>query len=278
MLGRTLNLPCMIARGASRGVSSSLVTIDHGESGVAKLLMNRPPVNSLNLELLQGLRASLEEVHADKSVKGLVLGTAKPGIFSAGLDITEMHDPDEARLNEFWRTLQEVWLSLYGARLPVIAAVEGHAPAGGCLLAMACDERVMATGKFKMGLNETILGIVAPPFFIDTMVNTIGHRETERMLGLGMQVDAEAAVRIGMVDEAVPLEDVMPRAEALLANWMKIPAAARFETKTRLRAPALDKLKATQDQDRANFVSFILTDQVQASLGSYIAMLKKPRK
>ena len=74
------------------------------------------------------------------------------------------------------------------------------------------------------------------------MVNTIGHRESERMLGLGMQVDAEAALRMGMVDEAVPLEDVMPRAEALLVHWMKIPAAARFETKTRLRSAALEKL------------------------------------
>jgi 3,2-trans-enoyl-CoA isomerase len=257
---------------------SGLVSVEHGENGVAKLLLNRAPVNSLNLELLQEIRTSLDEVHADKAVKGIILGTTKPGIFSAGLDITEMYEPDEARLNEFWRNLQEVWMGLYGSRLPTVAAVEGHAPAGGCLLAMSCDERVMATGKFKMGLNETLLGIVAPPWFIDTMVNTIGHRESERMLGLGLQVDAEAAVRMGMVDQAVALEEVMPAAEAKLAHWMKIPAAARFETKMRLRNGPIEKLKATQDQDIADFVNFILTDQVQASLGGYIAMLKKPRK
>jgi 3,2-trans-enoyl-CoA isomerase len=261
-----------------RSALGDLVTIEHGEGGIAKLLLNRGPVNSLNLEMLQSIHAGLAEVHADKSVKGIVLGTTKPGIFSAGLDIMEMYEPDEERLNAFWSALQDVWIELYGSRLPTVAAVEGHSPAGGCLLAMSCDERVMATGKYKIGLNETLLGIVAPPWFIDTMVNTIGHRESERMLGLGRQVDAEAALAMGLVDAAVPLEDVVSTSEGLLSNWMRIPAAARFETKCRMRSAAIEKLKATRDQDRADFVNFCLTDKVQASLGAYIASLKKPRK
>jgi 3,2-trans-enoyl-CoA isomerase len=255
-----------------------LVKIERGEGGVAKLLLNRPPVNSLNLELLQAIHSGLEEVHADKSVKGLILGTTKPGIFCAGLDIMEMYEPDEARLNQFWTTLQEVWIALYGSRLPVVAAVEGHSPAGGCLLAMSCDERVMAQGKFKMGLNETLLGIVAPPWFIDTMVNTIGHRHSEKMLGQGLQVDADAALRMGLVDAAVPLEDVMATSEQLLKGWMRIPPAARFETKSRMRQATIAKLRATQDSDRDAFVNFCLTDKVQGSLGAYIASLKKPKK
>ena len=144
-----------------------------------------------------------------------------------------------------------------------------------CLLAMSCDERVMATGKFKIGLNETLLGIVAPPWFIDTMVNTIGHREAERMLGLGRQVDAEAALAMNLVDAAVPIEEVVDTAEGLLKPWMRIPAAARYETKCRLRKPAIERLKAAKDQDREDFVGFITSEKVQASLGAYIASLKK---
>jgi len=242
------------------------------------VLLNRAPVNSLSLEVLKELHAALAEVHADSQVKGLILGTSKPGIFSAGLDIMEMYNPDEARLNEFWTCLQEVWISLYGSRLPVVAAVEGHSPAGGCMLAMCCDERVMATGKYKIGLNETLLGIVAPPWFIDTMVNTIGHRESERMLGQGLQVNAEDAVRIGLVDVAVPIEEVMPTSEAILKNWMRIPAAARYETKCRLRMKTIDQLKARQADDTKDFVDFIMTSKAQESLGAYISSLKKPKK
>jgi 3,2-trans-enoyl-CoA isomerase len=258
-----------------RGAVGDLVKLEHSGDGVLKLLLNRGPVNSLNLELLQSIHAGLAEAHLDKTVKGVVLGTTKPGIFSAGLDIMEMYEPDEDRLNAFWSTLQDVWIELYGSRLPTVAAVEGHSPAGGCLLAMSCDERVMATGKFKIGLNETLLGIVAPPWFIDTMVNTIGHREAERMLGLGRQVVAEDALKMNLIDAAVPIEEVVATSETMLRNWMRIPAAARFETKCRLRGAAIEKLKATKDQDRADFVNFIMTDQVQTSLGAYIASLKK---
>ncbi len=81
----------------------------------------------------------------------------------------------------------------------------------------------MATGKPVMGLNETKLGIAAPFWMKDVMVNTIGHRETEKMLGLGLQVDAVTAKRIGLVDEAVEVEQVLPVAEALLQQWLAIP-------------------------------------------------------
>lgn len=112
---------------------------------------------------------------------------------------------------------------MYTSRLATVAAIEGHSPAGGCLLAMCCDWRVMATGKPMIGLNETQLGIVAPPWFKDTFVNTIGHREAEKMLGLGLQVDASKAKSIGLVDEAVPVEEVFPRAEAAMTRWLMIP-------------------------------------------------------
>ena len=123
--------------------------------------------------------------------------------------------------------------------------------------------------------NQTLLGIVAPPWFIDTMVNTIGQRESERMLGLGLQIDAEKALSVGLVDAAVPIEDVMSTSEQILANWMRIPAAARYETKCRMRSATIEKLKAQQAQDTAAFVGFITNEKVQASLGGYIASLKK---
>jgi 3,2-trans-enoyl-CoA isomerase len=128
-----------------------------------------------------------------------------------------------AKLDKFWTALQDLYLRLYTTRLAAVAAIEGHSPAGGCLLAMCCDYRIMTSGKPMIGLNETQLGIVAPTWFRDTFVNTIGHRQAEKMLGLGLQVDATKAKAIGLVDEAVPLEEVFPRAQASIEKWLAIP-------------------------------------------------------
>lgn len=162
---------------------------------------------------------------------------------------------------------------------------------------MCCDYRIMTAGKPMIGLNETQLGIVAPTWFRDTFVNTIGHREAEKMLGLGLQVDATKAKAIGLVDEAVPLEEVFPRAQAAMDKWLAIPGMncafgctcasdsifcalatsdlARVKTKLLMRQETADRLIATRQKDLEDFSDFAQTDKVQKSLGFYLASLKK---
>ncbi|CAH1273111.1 ECI1 [Branchiostoma lanceolatum] len=207
----------------------------------------------------------------------MVLASAAPGIFSAGLDILEMYQSTPERCVAFWRALQDAWLNLYGSRLITMAAIEGHSPAGGCLLAMSCDYRVMAEGKFQIGLNETKLGIVAPFWFTDVMLNTIGHRETEKALQLGALYSAQQALSIGLVDKVVPLAEVMPTVEGELKNWLQIPAAARVITKTSMRKAVLDRLRSQKEKDAQFFADFINRDSVQKSLGMYIASLQKKK-
>lgn len=136
--------------------------------------------------------------------KILLLFQSSNSVFSAGLDILEMYNPTKDNLAVFWTTLQNTWLSLYRTSIPTVAAInvryhskreipreskipgvlvdftlciilsyfysssQGHAPAGGCLLALSCEYRVMVGPKFTIGLNETQLGIVAPPWYINT--------------------------------------------------------------------------------------------------------------
>ncbi|RLN58851.1 hypothetical protein BBJ28_00010770 [Nothophytophthora sp. Chile5] len=210
-----------------------------------------------------------------------------------------------AKISKFWTALQDLYLRLYTTRLASVAAIEGHSPAGGCLLAMCCDYRIMTSGKPMIGLNETQLGIVAPTWFRDTFVNTIGHRQAEKMLGLGLQVDATKAKSIGLVDEAVALEEVFPRSEAAISKWLAIPGAmlfieqwgevivselthfsinialsypadmARVRTKLLMRQETADRLIAIRQQDLEAFTDFAQTDKVQKSLGMYLASLKK---
>ncbi|CAH0475526.1 unnamed protein product [Peronospora belbahrii] len=237
--------------------------------------LNRPPVNSLSTALIQELETTIKKLEDDKSMRGFILASSNQKVFCAGLDITEMYKAELSKITEFWTSLQDLYLRLYTTRLATTAAIEGHSPAGGCLLAMCCDYRVMTSGKPMIGLNETQLGIVAPTWFRDTFINTIGHREAEKMLGLGLQVDANRAKAIGLVDEAVALEEVFPRAEAVLAKWLAIPDMARVKTKMLMRQETADRLMAIREKDLQAFTDFAQTDMVQKLLGAYLASLKK---
>ena len=103
------------------------------DNGVATLALTSPPVNTLNAELLSSIAESIKAISAD-GAKAAVLTSGKPGVFSAGLDIMSMYGRNDDELRAYWTHVQDMWLSLYMAPLPVIAAINGAAPAGGCLM------------------------------------------------------------------------------------------------------------------------------------------------
>ena len=194
----------------------------------------------------------------------------------------EMHQPDPKRLEEFWSSFQQVYIDLYGSRLASIAAIEGHAPAAGCMLTLCCDYRIMAETDTKIkptiGLNESKLGIVAPPWLGELMVNTIGHRAAEKSLALGLLYSPEEALKIGLVDEVVPRANVLPRAVEEAGVWAKIPAQARVASKTLTRKKQIDHLLATRQKDVDHFCNFVNDESVQRNLTMYLEMLKKKSK
>uniref|UniRef100_A0A8D0G6Q1 Enoyl-CoA delta isomerase 1, mitochondrial n=1 Tax=Sphenodon punctatus TaxID=8508 RepID=A0A8D0G6Q1_SPHPU len=244
-------------------------------TGIAVLKMKNPPVNTLSLELLTEFSISLEKLENDRGCRGLILTSAATKIFSAGLDINEMCGKSMEHYAEFWRALQEMWLKLYNSSMVTIAAINGTSPAGGCLMAMSCDFRIMAENpKYSIGLNETQLGIVAPFWFKDTMVNTIGNRATERSLQLGLLYSAPEAYKIGLVDQLVPEENIQSAAATVATQWLTIPDHARQITKSMMRKPTVDRLLTHRESDIQNFVSFITKDSIQKSLRMYIEMLK----
>ena len=124
--------------------TSSLVETTINESNtIATMTFKRPPVNSLSLEMCRDISSSLKELEAERKLNALVIKSSNSNVFSAGLDIMELSNPDKSRLDQFWNSLQECFMNLYGSKLATIAAIEGSAPAAGCMLAMACDYRTM---------------------------------------------------------------------------------------------------------------------------------------
>ncbi|XP_008580056.1 PREDICTED: enoyl-CoA delta isomerase 1, mitochondrial [Galeopterus variegatus] len=237
-----------------------------------------PPVNSLSLEFLTELIISLEKLQNDKTFRGVVLTSDCPGVFSAGLDLMEMCGRNLAHYAEYWKAVQELWLQLYLSNLVLVAAINGASPAAGCLMSLSCDYRVLADNpKHVIGLNETLLGIVAPFWFKDTLVNTIGHRATERALQLGLLFSPAEALQVGMVDQVVPEDQVQSTALSVMAQWMAIPDHARQLTKTMMRKATVDHLIKQRDADIQNFVSFISRDSIQKSLQMYLKNLKQKK-
>ncbi|XP_051166402.1 enoyl-CoA delta isomerase 1, mitochondrial-like [Leptopilina boulardi] len=260
-----------------RSLSSQakLVEVERRDSGIAVVSMARPPVNSLNLELLTELTTTLNEMKTQK-LKGIIITSSLSTVFSAGLDIMEMYKVDVKRCSQFWTALQDFWMTLYGLQIRTAAAINGASPAGGCLTALACEYRVMVNGKNKIGLNETKLGIVAPQWFKDTFISTVGYRKAEIALLRGTLFTPEEALNINLVDElASDKADAIAKCEKYINSFDKIPAEAVGVTKLQLRNNLISWLKNNREKDTEIFVNFVMNPRVQAGLEIYLQSLKK---
>jgi enoyl-CoA hydratase/carnithine racemase len=201
--------------------------------------------------------------------------TGSGGIFSAGMDVPHLMSLDRAGLQAGWMSLFDAARAIVGSPIPVVAAINGHSPAGGCVLALCCDYRVMARGPFRIGLNEVQVGLVAPDCIQHLMRRVIGPYRAERLLVSGAMVDSEQAAAIGLVDELTDAEHVGVRALNWLEELLKLPPAAMQETRRIARADAVQALAGFGDAELGGFVDAWYQPQTQAALQALVARLKK---
>ncbi|XP_026675468.1 enoyl-CoA delta isomerase 1, mitochondrial-like [Ceratina calcarata] len=256
---------------------SKLIQVAHNpDSGIAIVSLGRPPVNSLNMELLNALTATLVDIQKKKECKGVVLTSSLPNVFSAGLDIMEMYNRTEKQLTEFWNALQDMWLTLYNLKMPVAAAINGSSPAGGCFMALSCEYRVLVDGEHTIGLNETRLGISAPDWFNTLYVDVLGYRNAELALLRGTLFQPKEALRVGLVDElASDKASAIKQCESYIETFRIIPPIGRERTKWNLRKRNTLWMKVNRTADVEEFLSFVQMPKVQAGLKLYIESLKK---
>eukprot|EP00802_Teleaulax_amphioxeia_P022783 Tamp_23265.p1 GENE.Tamp_23265~~Tamp_23265.p1 ORF type:complete len:305 (+),score=74.88 Tamp_23265:55-915(+) len=266
---------------AARAMSSSRITIETNDATkVATLRMNQGPVNSLGRPFVEELTAAITELESSKQVNGLILASGCKKVFCAGLDLQEIIKPDPEKVRAFWYAMQELWLTLYSSPLATVAAVNGAAPAAGALLAMSCDYRVMAQ-DYVIGLNETRFGLVAPTWFVDVTVNTVGHRQAEKLLFPGALVNTQEALQMGLVDEMVrgTGDEVEAKAaERCVAMIKGVDRKARHETKCSIRAAAILRLRDNREKDLQWFVDFAMNPRTQEHLAKYMESLKAKAK
>lgn len=201
---------------------------------IHELRLANPPVNALNPELLRALHAAIRAA-PDDGAHGLIL-SGRPGIFSAGLDVPALLKLDRATLAECWRDLFGICGALATSPIPTVAALTGHSPAGGAVMAIYCDYRIMARGEFKIGLNEVQVGLSVPDVIQQALRRLVGPHRAERLLVAGTMLESEGAHEIGFVDELADTDDVVARALLWLTQLLNCPPKAQAETRRMARA------------------------------------------
>jgi enoyl-CoA hydratase/carnithine racemase len=196
---------------------------------IAYATLNRPKVlNALNQAVFAELRATFEDVRDDSKIRGVILTGSGEKAFAAGADIAEMSSYTAAQAEEATRRAQSVTELIENIGKPVIAAVNGFALGGGCELAMACTIRIAAESA-KFGQPEVKLGIMPGAGGTQRLPRLVGKGRAPQLILSGEVISAQEAYRIGLVNEVVPLADLMSRSEAILNQILaNAPLGVKF--------------------------------------------------
>ncbi|KAJ3092457.1 hypothetical protein HK102_007081 [Quaeritorhiza haematococci] len=241
-------------------MTAKYVTIE-AKGSFAIVTICREPVNSMNLDLWQQLLDTLTELENDPKIRAAIFQSGlKRDVFTAGNDITELYSPKTnfERYSKFNLVQNQFLARLYRSPLFTVAAVRGACPAGGCVLAMSCDYRVM-TEEGSIGLNEVALGISVPLYWIPLMVSLVGQGKADKLMQYAVMLKPAEALKIGLIDEVVKKEDLLAKAEGIVAKVLRLPDEGRWDTKRKLRQELSEKWEAYAMGDEAKVNWDLLT-------------------
>jgi enoyl-CoA hydratase/carnithine racemase len=239
--------------------------------GIAEVAMDRAPANALNLELVR----AVHNAHANACSAGAraIILTGRPGMFSGGLDVPELLPQPRAAIALFWESFFQLNQALAASPVPVVAAVSGHAPAGGAVLALHCDYRIGARGPFKIGLNEVAVGLPVPESILNTLAHVVGPRLAHRLAMTAELLPVEDALRVGLLDELAEPERLMERSREWAAWVAALPPIAMSRTRAMARASLLAALDPARDAARATELWFSV--ETRSGMQSLVERLAK---
>ncbi len=217
-----------------------------GELAIATL--NRPPVNALDLPFLNHLADGFTALGGRTDIRAVVL-TGGGAAFCAGMDLKQMPGYTAAQQDDTVRALNRMYHALYRLPHPVVAAVNGHAIAGGLLLALCADYRIVADGPFKFGLTEVRVGAPFPVSALEVARAEMRPDVARQVLLLGENVGPAQALAWGLFDEKAPPTVLPLRAREMAARMGGIPAATFARVKRQLRGQALERMEAVLAAD-----------------------------
>ncbi len=208
------------------------------KDNIVTLQLNRGKANPINRQMISDLHAFFEKAANDEDVNGVII-TGKEKFFSSGLDLKQLYAMKEDEVKEFWVAFITMTKVIASFPKPLIAAITGHSPAGGCVLAVCADYRVMAEGNYIIGLNEIPVGIVVPKVIFDLYAFWIGNKTAYQYLLEGKLINPSQAKEIGLVDAVVSADKVLSHAEEKMEDYANFDGKTWSLSKTNLRSGML---------------------------------------
>ena len=246
-------------------------TFEHGN--IREIRLARPPANALETEILRRLSGAIRAAAA-QGAKAIVL-SGRPGMFSAGLDVPHLLQLSREQMLEFWREFFGAQQAIAASPLPVAAAITGHSPAGGAVLALHCDYRVMAEGIYKIGLNEVQVGLFPGPIIYGALKRLVGTRHADRLLSGGVMLGSAEAVQVGFVDRIVPEAEVLAAALEWARHMAGLPPRALAQTRQMARADLIALTAGMRESDYEAMNAAWFSEETQSTLRQLVERLKK---
>ena len=212
------------------------------QDGIATLRLANGPVNALDGELLATLCDALDE--AEEAQASAVVLTGSGPAFSAGADLIRLMNEGSGYVERARPHASRAFERLFCYPLPTVAAVNGHAIAGGCVLALACDHRISAAGEHRIGLPELKVGVPFPAWALETVRFSVPPPIAQRLLYSGTLARPDEARELGLIDEVVPADRLLEASIGAAKKLASIPAATFALTKHSLRAPFAERARA----------------------------------
>ena len=217
--------------------------------GVLTLTMSHGKANALDVEFLEALRRELE---GPALASNAVVLTGTRSIFSAGVDLFRATRDGEEYVRRFLPLLSRFFRLLFEFPRPVVAAVNGHAIAGGCVMTLACDVRMMADGKGTIGIPELLVGVPFPVTALEIVRFALPNDKAQKLIYSCRNLPPQEALAMGIVDEVVAPDSLLPRAMETARQLAAIPTPTFRTTKTALRATALERIdRPSEANDKA---------------------------
>jgi len=240
---------------------------------VAVLRMDFGKANAIGEAFLERMSALLDEVSGRKA-RALVL-TGDGRIFCAGLDLPALLDRSAEEIAGFMDRFSTFMLRLFEMPIPVVAAVDGHAVAGGCVLALQTDFRFMSGGT--IGLNEVRIGVGLPAVVLETLKLQVSARALRTIALEGRLFEPDAALHIGLVDEVVGPDRLILSALEKAREMGALPAVSFARIKHSLRAPVAEAARRAAEIDKKSWAGGFASPEAQKILREVVERLRKKR-
>ena len=238
------------------------------QDGVAVLRLDRPPMNALNVEMQEQIRAAAQEASERSEVAAVVVWGGEK-MFAAGADIKEMASMSYADMVTRSGALQSSFTAVASIPKPVIAAITGYALGGGCELALCADFRVCADDA-KVGQPEVLLGLMPGAGGTQRLPRLVGPSRAKDLIFSGRMVTAEEALRIGLVDVVVPATEALDTAMSMAGRYVGGPALALRAAKEAIDAGLETDLATGLEIERLQFSGLFATEDRAVGMRSFI--------